>query len=244
MFQTIFFDPLFNALVALYNTIAFQDLGLAIIFLTLIIRIIFLPLFYKSAKNQILIQRLQPEIQKIQHDHKDNREKQAQAMMELYKKHKVNPFSGFLMLLVQLPVLIAIYQVFLQEFSPEVMGRLYSFVTQPTEFHTLFLGLIDIEKRSILMVGLAAIMQYLQGKLSLPVIEKGREPSSAEKIGRQMVFIGPVLTIVILSNLPAAVGLYWLITSVFSVIQQIYINKTLNLKEEKKEHGLTQTKTE
>ena len=244
MFQTIFFDPLFNGLVALYNTVAFHDLGLAIIFLTLIIRIIFLPLFYKSAKNQILIQRLQPEIQKIQHDHKDNKEKQAQAMMELYKKHQVNPFSGFLMLLVQLPVLIAIYQVFLQEFSPAVMGRLYSFVTSPTEFNTLFLGLLDLEKRSILMVGLAAIMQYLQGKLSLPAAEKGREPSPAEKIGRQMVFIGPVLTIVILSNLPAAVGLYWLITSVFSVVQQIYINKTLNISQEKKEHGLTQTKTE
>ena len=244
MFQTIFFDPLFNGLVALYNTVAFHDLGLAIIFLTLIIRIIFLPLFYKSAKNQILIQRLQPEIQKIQHDHKDNKEKQAQAMMELYKKHQVNPFSGFLMLLVQLPVLIAIYQVFLQEFSPAVMGRLYSFVTSPTEFNALFLGLLDLEKRSILMVGLAAIMQYLQGKLSLPAAEKGREPSPAEKIGRQMVFIGPVLTIVILSNLPAAVGLYWLITSVFSVVQQIYINKTLNISQEKKEHGLTQTKTE
>ena len=244
MFQTIFFDPLFNGLVALYNTVAFHDLGLAIIFLTLIIRIIFLPLFYKSAKNQILIQRLQPEIQKIQHDHKDNKEKQAQAMMELYKKHQVNPFSGFLMLLVQLPVLIAIYQVFLQEFSPAVMGRLYSFVTSPTEFNALFLGLLDLEKRSILMVGLAAIMQYLQGKLSLPAAEKDREPSPAEKIGRQMVFIGPVLTIVILSNLPAAVGLYWLITSVFSVVQQIYINKTLNISQEKKEHGLTQTKTE
>ena len=244
MFQTIFFDPLFNGLVALYNTVAFHDLGLAIIFLTLIIRVIFLPLFYKSAKNQILIQRLQPEIQKIQHDHKDNKEKQAQAMMELYKKHQVNPFSGFLMLLVQLPVLIAIYQVFLQEFSPAVMDRLYSFVTSPTEFNALFLGLLDLEKRSILMVGLAAIMQYLQGKLSLPAAEKGREPSPAEKIGRQMVFIGPVLTIVILSNLPAAVGLYWLITSVFSVVQQIYINKTLNISQEKKEHGLTQTKTE
>ena len=244
MFKIIFFERFLNGWVALYNTVAFHDLGLAIIFLTLIIRIIFLPLFYKSAKNQILIQRLQPEIQKIQHDHKDNKEKQAQAMMELYKKHQVNPFSGFLMLLVQLPVLIAIYQVFLQEFSPAVMDRLYSFVTSPTEFNALFLGLLDLEKRSILMVGLAAIMQYLQGKLSLPAAEKGREPSPAEKIGRQMVFIGPVLTIVILSNLPAAVGLYWLITSVFSVVQQIYINKTLNISQEKKEHGLTQTKTE
>src|SRR3989344_449385 len=116
MFQTIFFNPLFNSLIFLYNTAAFNDLGLAIIFLTIGIRIIFLPLFYKSSKNQILLQRLQPEINKIQHDHKDNKEKQAQAMMDLYKKHNINPLSGFLMLLIQLPVLIAIYQVFLHGF--------------------------------------------------------------------------------------------------------------------------------
>ena len=74
-------------------------------------------------------------------------------------------------------------------------------------------------------------------------IEKGRELAPAEKVGRQMMYIGPVLTVVILSNLPAAVGLYWFITSAFSVVQQIYINKTLNLKKERNEHGITQTKT-
>ena len=241
MFQTIFNIPLFNALIFIYNTIAFQDLGLAIIFLTLLIRIVFLPLFYKSAKNQVLIQRLQPELNKIQHDHKDNKEKQAQAMMDLYKKHNINPLSGFLMLLIQLPVLIAIYQVFLHGFSPEVFDRLYSFIPKPNEFHANLLGLLDLQKPSILMVSLSAIAQYLQGYLTLPRVEKGKVLSTAEAITKQMVYLGPVITVVILVNLPAAIGLYWLVTSVFSVVQQIYINKTLNIKEEKKEHGLTQT---
>ena len=136
MFQTFLINPLFNALVVFYNTIAYQDLGLAIIFLTVAIRIIFLPLFYKSAKNQILIQRLQPELNKIQHDHKDNKEKQAQAMMELYKKHNVNPFSGFFMIFIQLPILIALYQVFLSGFSIEMFKDLYSFVSAPSEINS------------------------------------------------------------------------------------------------------------
>ncbi len=243
MFQTFLVTPLLNALVYFYNTIAFQDLGVAIILLTLAIRVIFFPLFYHSARNQSLIQKLQPELAKIQHDHKDNKEKQAQAMMELYRRHKVNPFSGFLMILVQLPVLIALYQVFLKEFSPEIFSQLYSFVGRPEHLSTTFLSLIDLEKKSILMVSLAAIAQYFQGHLALPKLKEGQEVSSAEKIGRQMVYFGPFISVMVLGSLPAAIGLYWLVTSLFTVVQQIYINKTINLKEEKKEHGIIETKT-
>ena len=242
MFQTILYNPLINALVFLYNTVAFQDLGIAIILLTVFIRLIFAPLFYKSAKNQIILQRLQPEIKKIQHAHKDNKEKQAAAMMDLYKKHEVNPFSGFLMIIIQLPVLIALYQVFLQGLYPDIFVHLYSFIVSPAHLNPMFLGLIDLEKRSILMVGLAAIAQYWQGRLTLPEIKKGQELSPPERIGRQMVYFGPILTVVILSSLPTAIGLYWLVTGVFSIVQQIYINKTLNLEKEKQEHGIIETK--
>lgn len=238
MFQTIFFEPLLNALIFLYNTVGFQDLGASIILLTFLIRIIFLPLFYKSSKNQLVIQKLQPAIEKIQHDHKDNKEKQAQALMELYKTHKVNPFSSFLMLLIQLPILIALYQVFLEGFSPDILNQIYSFIDKPASLNTTFLGLLDLEKKSILMVGLAAIAQYLQGYLMLPEPRKGGEISPPERIGRQMVYFGPLFTVMILANLPAAIGLYWLVTSLFSIAQQIYINRTLNLEGEKKEHHL------
>ncbi len=239
MFQTFFTNPLINVLVFFYNTIAFQDFGLAVIFLTLFIRIILFPLFYKSTKNQILIQRLQPELVKIQHDHKDNKEKQAAAMMDLYKKHNVNPFAGFLMIFLQLPVLIAIYNVFLQGFTPEIFKHLYDFIPRPEHLNTTLLDLLDLKEGSILMVSLAAIAQYFQGYFMMPKVEKGKEPSSMDRINKQMMYLGPVLTVVILGKLPAAIGLYWLATSIFSVAQQIYINKTLNIKEEKKDHGIT-----
>src|SRR3989344_8721224 len=127
-FNIILYQPLFNALVSLYNTVAFQDLGVAIILLTFVVRVILYPLFYHSFKNQTLMQKIHPEIQKIQHNHKGNREKQAQALMELYKQHKVNPFSGFFLILVQLPVLIVLYQLFLKGLNPETFTNLYSFI--------------------------------------------------------------------------------------------------------------------
>lgn len=239
MFQTFFYIPLLNALVAFYNTIGFQDLGVAIILLTLAIRVIFLPLFYKGAVNQSLMQKLQPEIKKIQHNHKDDKEKQAQAMMALYKEHNVSPFSGILMILIQLPIMIGLYQVFLKGISPDTLVNLYSSVTDPGIINSTFLHLIDLQKPSILMVILAAAAQYAQGKLSLPKIEKGQELSAAEQMGQQMIYVGPIMTVAILATMPSAIGLYWLITSVFTVLQQMYINKTLNINQEKKIHGIS-----
>ena len=203
-------------------------MGIAIILLTVIIRLIFYPLFYKSFKNQALLQKIQPELEKIQKMHADDKEKQAGAMLELYKTHKVNPFSSFFLILIQLPILIALYQVFLNGFSNGSLDLIYDFVNKPAAINHVFLGLIDLSKKSILIVALAAIFQYIQGILSMPKKKDGEPESQQRSIARKMAYIGPVLTVVVLSNLPAAVGLYWLTSSVFSVGQQWIINKTIN----------------
>lgn len=230
MLQEILVRPFFNALVFLYEAISFNDLGLAIIMLTVIIRIILYPLFYKIYKNQTLLQKIQPEIKRIQHDHKDNREKQAQELLTLYKQHKVNPFSNFFLILVQIPILIALFQVFKTGISPESLEDLYRFVSKPEMVANTFLNLIDLTKPNIIIVGLSSITQYFQGLLSSPKTQKSQELSQAEKVSRQMIFIGPVFTLIILYKLPAAIGLYWLTTSVFSLIQQTLINRSLNKK--------------
>ena len=231
IFHTILYQPLFNALVFLYKYVAFQDLGLAIILLTILIRFILYPFFYKSFHNQTVMQRIQPLIRSIQQEHKDNKEKQAQALMALYKEHKVNPFSGIILILLQLPVLIALYRLFFNGFTPESFTSLYSFISAPSQLNHTFLGLIDLQTRSIVMVGLAAIAQFFQGKLSLSKVKTdGNSSDPGIKMARNMIFIGPILTILLLSSLPAAVGLYWLITSIFSIGQQMIINRHL-------EHG-------
>ncbi len=227
LYNAVLYRPLLNILVLFYKTIAFEDLGLAIVFLTILIRLILFPLFHKSTKHQIIMQRLQPHVKKIQEDHKGNKEKQTQATMALYKEHGINPLSGLLLVLVQLPVMIAIYQIFLKSLGPGALEGLYGFISAPASIKTSFLGLIDLREGSILMVALAALAQYFQAKTSLPQTKKGQNLSPAERASRQMVFIGPVITLVIFYRLPAAISLYWFVATIFSIFQQGIINKQI-----------------
>ena len=95
LFHEILYRPLFNALIFLYQNFSFGDFGIAIILLTIAIRFILFPFFYKSAKDQAILQRLAPKIKAIQAEHKNDREKQAKEMLALYRQHEVNPLSGF-----------------------------------------------------------------------------------------------------------------------------------------------------
>jgi len=207
-------NPIFSVLQYIYNTIGVHDLGISIIVLTILIRVVLLPIFYKGAKDQSLMQKLQPKIKEIQKKHKENKEEQARVLLELYKEHKVNPFSGFALLIVQLPVFIALFQIF----AHQALGSVF-------DSH-LFLGLINLEVKNIYLAVFAAGIQYLQSKMMLPKqTNKGEKGGPMESIGKTMVFIGPVFTVIILMNLPAALGLYWTVSNIFSVIQQFYINK-------------------
>jgi YidC/Oxa1 family membrane protein insertase len=229
LYKIIFYQPILNTLVFFYNTVAFRDFGLAIIFTTLLVRIILYPLFHKGSHQQMVMQRLQPKIKKIQETHKDDKEKQSRALMDLYKEHGVNPFSGILLLIVQIPILIALYQIVRSSLGATVLNQLYSFVATPGQVNSTFLGFINLSDKNIVLVVLAAIAQYFQAKLAIYKV-KGVEPSQAQKIASQMVFIGPIITVFIFYNFPAAVGLYWLSSSVFSVFQQLIVNKKLKKK--------------
>ncbi|MEK7195342.1 MAG: YidC/Oxa1 family membrane protein insertase [Patescibacteria group bacterium] len=227
LYKAVLYNPLLNILIFLYNTVAFKDFGLAIIFLTVLIRIILYTIFHKTVRHQTIMQRLQPRLKRIQDEHKHDREKQTRAMLDLYKEHNINPFSGFLLLFAQLPILIALYQIFLNSLRPDFLSGLYGFISAPGALETSFLGLINLSEKSILMVSLAAMAQYFQAKLSLSSSRAG-EKSPADRISEKTAFIGPIITIVIFYGLPAAVSLYWLVSSVFSVVQQIIINKQLS----------------
>lgn len=224
IFNEIIYRPLFNLLVWLYN-LSFSDLGIAIILLTVVVRIILFPLFHKSLKHQRLLQELQPQIRKIQETHKNDKEKQTKAIMDFYKTNKVNPFTPILLLLVQIPVLIALYNVFVRGLSEASLKALYPFVGVPAVLNHQFLGLINLSGHSLLITALATALQFIQGKLSLPASKKGDELSAGDKASRQMIYFMPVITIIFLVNLPAAIGLYWLSTTLFSIIQQIIVNR-------------------
>lgn len=229
LYQQILYRPILNLLIFFYQTIAFHDLGIAIILVTLLIRIILYPFFHTGAKQQMLMQRIQPKIKDIQAKHKDDRDQQAKALMELYKEHGVNPFAGMLLLIIQIPILLTFYWVIRSGVGTAQLTGLYSFIPAPGSVNTMFLGFINLAKPNFILIIAAALAQYLQAKLTIyraPGTSAGTL-SQAEKIARQMVFVGPIITIVVFYNFPAALGLYWLMTSLFSAIQQYFVNKHL-----------------
>lgn len=237
IFNELLYRPMLNTLVLLYENVTFGNLGLSIIILTLLIRIVLFPLFFKTAKHQRISQELQPHIKKIQDTHKEDKATQTKALMDLYKKHNINPFTPIFLLILQIPILYALFVVFSQSFgdtalSEKALSALYNFVPIPDHINFTFLSL-DLKVKSLILVLIATAAQFIQGKVSLIKPKKSLENktlSQAEAIGRQMIFIGPLLTFVLLWNLPAAIGLYWLSTTVFSIIQQIMLNRHMDKK--------------
>ena len=161
------------------------------------------------------MQRIQPHIKKIQLDHKDDKERQAQEMLSLYKKYKLNPFSGILLLILQLPVFIVLFQVFSRELSTGIFAT------------TTFLGLIDLGTKGYLMPIVAGIAQYIQTKLMMGAQKDTTSDNPMAGMAKTMSVIGPAFTLLILINLPTALSVYWTVSGIFSIFQQMYINKRL-----------------
>jgi YidC/Oxa1 family membrane protein insertase len=227
-FFVILYQPLFNGLVLLYNYVPGHDFGIAIIFLTLIIRIILFPLSLKAVKSQNSLQKLQPKMQEVQKQYKDDKEKQAKAMLELYKTEKINPFSGLFLALIQLPILITLYRVFWNGLNPKELAGLYSFVANPGQINALFFHLINLSKPNIIFAVLAGLTQYFQTKMMMPqnaVKSKNGDPDFSQVMQKQMTYFLPVFTVIILFGLPSALGLYWTVSGLFSIVQQYIILK-------------------
>jgi len=226
IFNKALFQPLFNALILLYNFLPGNDFGIAVIALTVLIRLALYPLMAKSLKSQKVFSKLQPKIKEIQEKFKDDKSKQAEEMVKLYKEAKMNPLSGFLPLLIQLPLLIALYQVFWKGLQPEAMSNLYAFIPNMGQIDPHFLGIINLSQASMFLAILAGTFQFIQAKTMNPKSKKkGKTNKTADMMQKQMLYFLPFFTVVILLRLPAAIALYWIVTSLFSIGQQRSINK-------------------
>jgi len=241
-FNTILYRPLLNALILLYQYIPGHDFGLAVIVLTILIKFLFYPLGVKAIKSQKALSTLQPKIKEIQEKYKDNKEQQTREIMGLYKREKINPFSGCLPLLIQLPVLIALYQVFWKGLQPDQFSSLlYNFVPHVGSIDASFLGIIDLSHSATVMIEnvrhylwpnialilLVAIVQFIQMKMSTPNPKKSEKQDSsfAGQMQKQMLYFMPVFMVFILFRMPSAIALYWLTTTLFTIIQQYVILK-------------------
>ena len=221
LYNEVLYRPLVNALVFFYQAIPYHDLGLAIILVTIAVRLAIYPLVARSMRAQKEMAKIQPEIKALQEKFKDNREEQAKKIMELYRDRGVNPFSGCLPILIQLPLLFALYQVFLHATGAELLEALYSFVSRPETIDPIAFGILNLSKPNVVLAILAGVSQFLQGYL-MPGNPPGRETDLGMQriLQMQTVYVFPILIAILSLQFPAALALYWVVLNCIGVIQQ------------------------
>jgi YidC/Oxa1 family membrane protein insertase len=228
LWNTFLYEPIYNLLVFIAGNLAFKDVGLAVVILTVLIRFILMPLSKKSIVSQYKMRAIQPKLDAIK-SRGLSKEQESKEQFALYKQEKINPFSGCLYILIQLPILFALYFSFIKGVNqPE---HLYSFLSTDG-LKNMFLGLIDITKPFLPFAILAGITQGIQAFLVPKPPETsgtGFQAQFTKSLSMQTKYILPIIIIFISAKLASAVALYWIITNIFSIAQELYFRKTLNL---------------
>lgn len=226
--SSFFIEPVQSLLLWLYGI--FGNLGLAIIVLTLLIRVLIFPLTRPSMKATEKMRRLQPELDAIKKQYKDDKVAQQQAQLELFKTHQLNPAAGCLPQIVQFILLIALYQVFIDFFKN----------SNSTIQNPMFLGinLADSSNNYVLAV-LAVITQLILGLMMLPATstaaeetlalstktkkddkEAGDMSQMAASMQKQMLFVMPLMTGFLALRFPGGLVLYWVVSTIASIAFQ------------------------
>jgi len=228
MFDTYLVKPLFNLLTYVYGVLPLHDFGLAIIVFTIIIRAVLWPLVNKQLHSQRAIQKLQPEMTRIKKESKGDKQLEGKLVMELYKEKEISPMAPILPLLVQMPVLIALFIVIKDIVANGAIAKMaYApvksldfishIVSGASKFNPSLLGLIDLSHPSIILAAVAAGAQFIQTRQ----IQAKQQPSDSQaQTMAMMTYLFPVLTFVIGLSLPGALALFWIITSMVAILQQ------------------------
>ena len=238
LFNTFFYQPLYNGLVLLVSLIPYGDVGIAIIILTVIVKVVILPVTHRSVKSQAKLKNIEPYVKKIKEEHHNNRELQAKKIMELYKEHGVSPFSGCLLVLLQMPVILALYWVFVKGLDQPDSNLLYSFVHPPEVISMMFFGVVDLTQKNIILALCAGVSQYFQMRLTLPPTPKEESGSQKENAGKasfqnelaksmnmQMRYFLPVFITIVAYSISAAVALYLVVSSLFSIGHELFVRR-------------------
>lgn len=234
--RNFIYKPILNALIAILIYMPGHHLGLAIIFLTLVIRTLLLAPSQKSIKAQRNMQELQPKLDKLKEKYKGDQARLTQETMLLWKEHKVNPLSSCMPLLIQFPVLIALFYVISRGLSLDKAAMIYDFLPSFSliDIDPMFLS-FDLLERSIIVFPLIiGGLQFTQMQLMMSVKKKKKGEAKEEKKGmanemesanKMMKYIMPVMIAFFTAQMPAAVGLYWGTSTFYGIIQQLVVNK-------------------
>lgn len=231
-FHTAFYDPIYNALVTLVAFVPGGDVGVAVILLTIVIRAILLPFSLSAARTQRAMRRLEPQLKALKEQHKDSRETLAKETLALYREARVNPFASILMVFAQIPVLFALYWVFLHESFTNLHAELlYSFTPTPEAVSLAFLGLVSVAGKSLILAFVAGASQYLQARFALmgsmkPSGGTGMQADFQRIMGFQLTYVFPILIAVISYTTSVAIALYLITTNIVGVFQEIYVRRS------------------
>jgi YidC/Oxa1 family membrane protein insertase len=235
MFTTYFIQPIYNAFVFLIAHMPGGDVGLAIILLTVFMRIVLYPVFSSSIRTQMGMQAMQADLEEMSERFKDKPKELADARIELLRKYKVNPLAGIFTLIIQVVVLIALYYAMFREGFPKIAEHLlYSFVHTPALVNTHFLGIVDLlTPHHIILALLVAVTQYFTIRFTLGRTNANQHKLPPEKAAAQrmqsnmMLYFMPGVLLVLAYFFPAAVGLYFLTGNVLSLGQEWLIRREL-----------------
>lgn len=218
--NTIVITPLSQILQKILFFLPNHDLGLAVILFTILIKIILIPLTYKATKSQIELKKVQPELEKIKKDF-PNKEDQARETFALYKTHNINPFSGCLPILIQLPILLGLYYV------------IQNFITNTTlGISTVFLGITDIAGPSIILAILAGVTQFIQMHYSLSMQQPtdtntNGQPNFMQFQMKTMKYVLPVFIAFVAMKFSGIVALYWVVNNIITMVSEYFIKKSI-----------------
>ncbi len=234
IFNTFFYNPLYNGLVFIIDLLPNGDAGVAVVLLTIIVSLLLFSISKKAIRTQIKLREIDPELREIKNKTTDKQE-QARLMLALYQKHQVNPFSMILLMIIQIPILIALYYVFLRGGLPEIHTELlYSFIEVPKLVNMNFLGILDIKEKSLIIAILAGITQFIQAMIAIPKTSKPQNNNLSENFAHsmqvQMKFVFPVIIVFIGMGFPSALPLYWTTRNIFTIFQEIIVKKGLSKK--------------
>lgn len=212
------YQPILNLLILLHVYLPGQDLIWSVILVTVIIKLITFPISLKATRTQETMSLIDAEMKEIRKKYKKDPAEQSQKILALYKEHNISPWSSLAYPLIQIPIIIAIFNIFRDPSVLALNGHLYSFTPSLEAAELTFLGNPDLTQPSIILAIIVAVVQYWQLKTA---------GTSGKKSGWQknLVYFLPAFALIVLTRLSAAVGVYWLINSLFMIGQQYYLKK-------------------
>ena len=236
IWNAFIYKPIYNALIFLIKLWPWMSLWFWIIFLTLLIKIILIAPSHKALKGQKAMQKIQPELNKIKEKYKWNQQKIATETMEVWKKHKANPLWSCLPLFIQFPILIAIFYIIKDWLNANSSYLLYDQFSgfDYSAIQTNFLGLLELTSPNIYVLPIIVwALQFFQMHLSFKwqpapgkdSWNKDMMQQQMQMMSKMMKYFMPIMIAVFTATLPAAIWLYWGVSTLFAILQQLFINK-------------------